>query len=110
MGVWPLEFRPGENRESLGITGQEVFEFPEVSSELRPKQSRDREEAGNLRPKQSRDREGAVNREVSVKLTDPKTGASRTITLVSRIDTAVEVSYYRNGGILPYVLRKLATP
>jgi len=84
MGVWPLEFRPGENRESLKITGQEVFEFPDVSKELRPRQ------------------------EVQVKLSDPKGGATRTITLVSRIDTAVEVSYYRNGGILPYVLRKLA--
>ncbi len=83
MGVWPLEFRPGENRESLGITGQETFEFPDVSKELKPRQ------------------------EVVVKVTDAK-GGSRTITLVSRIDTAVEVSYYRNGGILPYVLRKLA--
>jgi aconitate hydratase len=94
MGVWPLEFRPGEDRQSLGLTGHEVFEFPDVSPELRPKQSRDRE--------------GAGSRVVSVKLTDPKGGPSRTITLVSRIDTAVEVSYYRNGGILPFVLRKLA--
>ncbi len=84
MGVWPLEFRPGANRESLGITGHEVFEFPDVSKELRPRQ------------------------EVAVRLSNPKGGASRTITLVSRIDTAVEVSYFRNGGILPFVLRKLA--
>ncbi|MDO8630874.1 MAG: hypothetical protein Q7R41_10310, partial [Phycisphaerales bacterium] len=97
MGVWPLEFRPGENRESLGLTGHEVFDFTPLPSGERG--GGEGSVSAELRPRQ----------EVSVKLTDSKTGASRTITLVSRIDTAVEVSYYRNGGILPYVLRKLAT-
>ena len=46
--------------------------------------------------------------EIEAKLTDLKTGSSRTIKLHSRIDTAVEVNYYRHGGILPFVLRKLA--
>jgi aconitate hydratase len=45
---------------------------------------------------------------VEVKLTDPDTGASRSITVQSRIDTPVEVNYYRNGGVLQTVLRKLA--
>ncbi len=85
MGIWPLQFKEGDARESLGITGQEVFDFPDISRELTPLQA------------------------VSVRLTDPKTRATRTIALVSRIDTAVEINYYRNGGILPTVLRKLAS-
>ncbi len=84
MGVWPLQFKEGETRESLGITGHEVFDFPDVSRDLAPMQS------------------------VEVRLTYPKSRATRTIALLSRIDTAVEVNYYRNGGILPTVLRKLA--
>ena len=46
--------------------------------------------------------------EIEVKVSDPDSGKTRTVTLVSRLDTAVEVNYYRNGGILPTVLRKLA--
>jgi aconitate hydratase len=84
MGIWPLQFKDGDTRESLGITGQEIFDFPDISKNLTPLQT------------------------VTVRLTDPKTRATRTIALVSRIDTAVEVNYYRNGGILPTVLRKLA--
>ncbi len=83
MGVWPLQFKDGETRESLGITGQEMFDFPDISKSLVPMQS------------------------VSVRLTDPKSRATRTVSLLSRIDTAVEVEYYKNGGILPFVLRKL---
>jgi len=85
MGIWPMQFKDGDTRESLGITGQEIFDFPDISKNLTPLQA------------------------VPVRLTDPKTHATRTISLVSRIDTAVEANYYRNGGILPTVLRKLAT-
>jgi aconitate hydratase len=84
MGILPLEFKAGENLESLGITGHEIFDFVGLNDDLKPRQ------------------------DMPVKLTDPKTGAARSITTVSRIDTAVEVEYYRNGGILPTVLRKLA--
>ncbi len=84
MGVLPLQFRDGETRESLGISGHEVFDFPDLDESLKPRQ------------------------EIQVRLSDPKSGATRTITLQSRIDTAVEAEYYRNGGILPTVLRKLA--
>jgi aconitate hydratase len=86
MGVWPLQFKKDDTRESLGITGHEIIDFPDISKDLTPLQT------------------------VAVRLTDPKTHATRTITLVSRIDTAVEVNYFRNGGILPTVLRKLAAP
>jgi len=84
MGIWPLQFKEGETRDSLGITGHEVFDFPDISKDLTPMQT------------------------VAVRLTDPESRAARTITLVSRIDTAVEAGYYKNGGILPFVLRKLA--
>jgi len=84
MGIWPLQFKEGDTRESLGITGHEIFGFPDITKDLTPLQA------------------------VTVRLTDSRTRATRAITLVSRIDTAVEVNYYRNGGILPTVLRKLA--
>ena len=84
MGVLPLQFTAGETRESLAITGHEVFDITGLSGALVPGQ------------------------DISAVVIDPKTGGARTITLVSRLDTPVEVSYYRNGGILPTVLRKLA--
>lgn len=102
MGIWPLQFKDGDTRESLGITGHEIFDFPDLASPS-PSKGEGRGEGGvstGLTPGQ----------EVSVRLTDLKTRASRSITLVSRIDTAVEVEYYKNGGILPFVLRKLAGP
>ncbi len=83
MGILPLQFKNGQTRESLGITGQETFDFVGLSNDLRPRQ------------------------EIAVRLTNPKTGASRSITLLSRIDSPVEIDYYRHGGILPTVLRKL---
>jgi aconitate hydratase len=84
MGVLPCQFRPGENRETLKLSGREVFDFVGLSDAVRPQQ------------------------EIEVKVTDPDTGTSRTIHVVCRLDSAVEVRYYRNGGILPTVLRKLA--
>ncbi|MCH7591604.1 MAG: aconitate hydratase AcnA [Planctomycetes bacterium] len=84
MGIWPLQFREGESRESLGVTGKEVFDFVGVTNDIAPRQ------------------------DVTIRVTDPESGSSRTIKVVSRIDTDIEVEYYRNGGILPTVLRKLA--
>jgi aconitate hydratase len=84
MGVLPLQFRDGESRESLGLTGHEVFDFAGLGNDLQALQ------------------------ELDVRVTDAKTNETRTITVVVRIDTPVEVDYYRNGGILPTVLRKLA--
>ncbi len=84
MGVLPLQFRAGESRESLGLTGHEVFDFAGLGNDLQPLQ------------------------EIDVRVTEAKTNESRTITVVVRIDTPVEVDYYRNGGILHTVLRKLA--
>ncbi len=84
MGVLPCQFRAGENRESLKLTGREVFDFVGLTDDVRPQQ------------------------EIEVRVTDPDTKASRSIQVVCRLDSAVEVRYYRNGGILPTVLRKLA--
>ncbi len=82
MGVLPLQFADGETPKSLGLTGHEAFDFA-IGDDL-----------------QARAR-------VKVTARDPKTGASRTFTTTCRIDTPVEVDYYRNGGILQTVLRKL---
>jgi len=82
MGVLPLQFREGESRQTLGLTGDDSFTILGVA---------------DLKPRQ----------DVEVKVTRPD-GSSFTFTALCRIDTANEVEYFRNGGILHYVLRKLA--
>src|SRR5215475_11564559 len=81
MGVLPLEFKAGENRESLGLTGQEVFEVEGVSS---------------LTPR----------KQITVRAKTPD-GKVKTFTALARVDTPEEVSYYQHGGILQYVLRQM---
>jgi len=81
MGVLPLQFMPGEGRKTLGLTGEEVFHI-EGLRDLRPRQ------------------------EVVVRAVRPD-GSEFTFRTIARIDTPVEVEYYRNGGILQTVLRKL---
>ncbi len=81
MGVLPLQFAAGESATSLGLSGGEHFTIPL---------------AGDLR---SRQRIAIVVEEES--------GAHRTIDATVRIDTPVEVEYYRHGGILPYVVRRI---
>jgi aconitate hydratase len=82
MGVLPLQFKDGQTRETLGLTGDDAFTITGVA---------------NLKPGQ----------DVEVKVTR-KDGTSFSFTALCRIDTANEVEYYMNGGILQYVLRKLA--
>ncbi|MGI9376811.1 aconitate hydratase AcnA [Altererythrobacter sp. FM1] len=82
MGVLPLQFTGGDTRESLGLTGDDSFTIHGLA---------------DLTPGQ--------DVEVSVTRAD---GTSFTFTAKCRIDTANEMEYYRNGGILQYVLRKLA--
>ena len=81
MGVLPLEFKAGENRESLGLTGHEVFDIEGISS---------------LKPR--------MEASVRAKSADGKVKA---FSAVVRVDTPEEVSYYRHGGILQYVLRQM---
>ncbi len=82
MGVLPLQFHDGEGRESLGLTGDDTFTIKGLSS---------------LAPRS----------DVDVQVTRPG-GESFTFTAKCRIDTDNEMDYYRNGGILQYVIRKLA--
>jgi aconitate hydratase A / 2-methylisocitrate dehydratase len=81
MGVLPLEFKPGEDRESLGLTGHEIFEIEGLAA---------------LAPKIP----------ISVRA-KPEDGDVKSFSVVARADTPEEVSYYRHGGILQYVLRQM---
>ncbi|NNL87339.1 MAG: aconitate hydratase AcnA, partial [Myxococcales bacterium] len=83
MGVLPLCFIEGEGHEELGLDGSETFEIP-LDDGLEPRQK------------------------VAVHATHPETGKVTRFDTVCRIDTPVEVEYYRNGGILHTVLRKMA--
>jgi len=84
MGVLPLQFASGDSAQSLGLTGEEVFDFAALSDSLKPRST------------------------IDVVATAPD-GTKKTFQAMVRIDTPVEIDYYRNGGILPTVLRKLAT-
>jgi aconitate hydratase len=81
MGVLPLQFKGSDSVDSLQIRGDETFDVL-VPEDLRPRQ----------------DIRLVVNR---------SDGSRQEVTLLSRIDTAIEVDYFRHGGILPYVLRDL---
>jgi aconitate hydratase len=82
MGVLPLRYRDAETAASLKLTGREVYDVLGVGEGLRP------------------------GGEVRIKVTG-EDGASREITAIARIDTPEELVAFRNGGILPYVLRQL---
>jgi aconitate hydratase len=83
MGVLPLQFKEGQRHaRQLGLTGDDSFTILGVA---------------DLKPRQ----------DVTVEVTR-KDGSSFTFTALCRIDTANEVEYFMNGGILHYVLRKLA--
>jgi aconitate hydratase len=86
MGILPLQFAAGENAESLGLTGEETYEFPGVAALL---------SSGF-----------ASVRNLAVTATSPS--GKKTFNAMLRIDTPQEVEYYKHGGILQYVLRQLA--
>ena len=81
MGVMPLVFTGDDNWENLGLTGNETVSIHGL---------------GNLQPRQ--------NLNATITFED---GSAKTISLLVRIDTEDELDYYRNGGILHYVLRNL---
>ena len=81
MGVLPLVFGDGESWEGLGLTGREQVTITGLA---------------DLKPRQEV--------EATIRMAD---GSSRTVTLLSRIDTVDELDYYNDGGILHYVLRNL---
>jgi aconitate hydratase len=86
MGILPLQFAPGQNAESLGLTGEEVYDFPGLTSLLKVR--------------------FANGRTLVVTATSSK--GPKKITTTVRIDTPQEIEYYEHGGILQYVLRQLA--
>ncbi|MCY1702423.1 aconitate hydratase AcnA [Deinococcus sp. SL84] len=81
MGVLPLQFINGENAENLGIEGDETFNI-KLPADLKPRQN------------------------VTLEVTG-KDGNTRSLTVQCRIDTPVEIDYYKNGGILQTVLRSI---
>jgi aconitate hydratase len=83
MGVLPLQFRPGENAASLGITGRESFTIRGIAT-------------------------FGPHQEVDVVARSDGDGSARTFRAIARLDGLIEVEYLRQGGILPAVLRRLA--
>ena len=82
MGVLPLQFKGNDSVESLGITGNETFDLKGLHGEIKPQQ------------------------EVTLVITRAN-GEKKEAKLLLRIDTPIEVDYYKHGGILPFVLRQL---
>ena len=87
MGILPLQFEAGQNVESLGLTGEEVFDFPGLTTMLKEK--------------------FAGGRTIAVKATTAD-GKAKQFNAMVRIDTPQEIGYFEHGGILQYVLRQLA--
>ena len=84
MGVLPLQFKGDTNVATLNLTGEETFDIGGIDDNLKPQQD--------------------------VTLTiRRKDGSTQQVPLLLRIDTPIEVDYYRHGGILPYVLRELVS-
>ena len=82
MGILPLQFKQGENKESLGLTGKEVYDIEGIEQGLKPRS------------------------EVTVKGTR-EDGSTFSFQTVARLDSPIDVTYYENGGILLTVLRRL---
>ena len=82
MGILPLQFKPGENKESLNLTGRETYDIEAIATGLKPHQ------------------------EITVKVTR-EDGSPFTFSTIARLDSPIDVTYYENGGILLAVLRRL---
>ncbi len=82
MGVLPLQFQEGVSPASLGLDGSETYDIVGLDDDLKPQQ------------------------ELTLRITR-QSGDSEEVPVKCRIDTAIEIDYYRHGGILSYVLRKL---
>ena len=83
MGILPLEYIGGATRDTYALTGEEIIDISGVKGGIRPRMH------------------------VDVRATDPASGRSLDFKVRVRIDTPDEAEYYRNGGILQYVLRRL---
>jgi aconitate hydratase len=86
MGILPLQFKPGETAQSVGLTGEEVYSIASLDGVAGKTFSSGRELVVTARP---------------------ASGAMLSFSVTVRIDTPQEMRYYEHGGILPYVLRQL---
>jgi len=82
MGVLPLQFKGSDSVDTLGIKGDETFDLKGLDGEIKPQQ------------------------EVTLVITRAN-GEKKEAKVLLRIDTPIEVDYYKHGGILPFVLRQL---
>ncbi len=82
MGILPLQFKQGENKKSLHLTGKEVYDIVGIEAGLKPRS------------------------EVTVNVTR-EDGSTFSIQTIARLDSPIDVTYYENGGILLTVLRRL---
>jgi aconitate hydratase len=82
MGVLPLQFKGTDSVQTLNITGEETFDLEGLSADIKPQQ------------------------EVTLVI-HRKDGSEQRVAVLLRIDTPIEVDYYKHGGILPFVLRSL---
>ena len=82
MGILPLQFSPGEDRHSLGLTGEETYDIEGLDDDL---------QSGQV-----------------LEVVAKSAAGERRFAVLCRIDTPVEINYYRNGGILHAVLRRMA--
>ncbi|MEQ1913907.1 MAG: aconitate hydratase AcnA [Sideroxydans sp.] len=82
MGVLPLQFKGNDSVASLNLTGEETFDLVGINDNLKPQQ------------------------DVTLVITR-KDGSKQNVSVLLRIDTPIEVDYYKNGGILPFVLKEL---
>jgi len=82
MGVLPLQFPDGTTAQSLGLDGSEIFSITGLSDAIRP------------------------GKNVTLEIED-KDRRKRSVPVTLRVDTPIEIDYYRHGGILPFVLRQL---
>ena len=82
MGILPLQFSSGEDRHALGLTGEEIYDVEGLDDDLQP---------------------GQV-----LEVVAKSAAGEQRFAVICRIDTPVEINYYRNGGILHAVLRRMA--
>jgi len=82
MGILPLQFQEGTTAQTLGLDGSESYDIVGLGEDLKPRQ------------------------DLTLRITR-KEGSSQDVTVKVRIDTPIEVDYYRHGGILPFILRQL---
>ena len=82
MGVLPLQFIGNDSVETLGITGKETYDLKGLEGEIKPQQ-------------------------LATLVIHRKNGDTQEVQVLLRIDTPIEVDYYKHGGILPFVLRQL---